>query len=655
MRFPARRTVARCGGAAALLLGTLWVAAKFVWPYPAARLAPESAQSRRFADCRGRDLRHLALPGGTRGTWVPLAEAGPWLAAATVAIEDHRFRWHPGIDPLAVVRAAAGNLVSGRITGGGSTLAQQLARLLRGETRRGSWTAKLAEAWDAWRLERRLGKEAILEQYLNRAPYGSQCTGIGSAAELFFGKRPDRLSLAEAALLAGLTRAPDAYSPYRHPEAARARRQTVLRRMHELGVITDEDFARALAEPVALQPERMPWHAPHFLAALADGTFGPLPAGLGTVTTTLDLDLQQAAEGLVRSHLARLQAHNARQAAVIVLELPRGEVRAWVGSSDFFSTSQVDGVLARRQPGSALKPFTYALAFAAGRTPADLVADVPITGLPDGFSPENYDRAYHGPVRLREALACSYNIPAVRVLKDYVTVGRLLAFLRAAGFASLDRPAEHYGLALTLGAGEVTLRELAQGYGLLACGGRAVRAQALPVPAAAAGEQLLPEECVAQITTILGDRTARAREFGSAGALHLPFAVAVKTGTSKDFRDNWCIGYTPRHVVAVWVGNFDGEPMRDCSGITGAAPLWQAVMRLAGSGDGAFPLSSALQPAEICPLSGMRPGPACPGTVREWLRAGTLPAAVCTFHRSTPGGTVEDIPPAYRPDGFRTR
>ena len=549
LRFPAaltawcrravvRRTVAAVLTGLVLFGGAVYVAARSLWPYPVARLAPENTVSRRFLDRHGRDLRVLALPDGTKGDWVALAEMGPWLPLATLAIEDHRFFWHPGIDPLATVRAALGNIVSGRVVAGGSTISQQLARLLRGDTTRGSWRLKLSEAWDALRLERAVDKRTILEQYLNRAPYGSQCRGVRPAAALYFGKSPDKLSPGEAAMLAGLTRAPDAYSPYAHPDRARARRDTVLARMRDLAYLNGEEYARAAGESLAVQPARSVWRAPHFLAALANGRLDTLPVGSAPVRTTLDLDVQTAAEGLLRSHLRSLERHNAHQAALVVLDAQSGDILAWVGSPDFFAGSQVDGVLARRQPGSALKPFTYALAFAAGRTPADLVADVPITGLADGFSPENYDREYHGPVRMREALACSYNIPAVRTLKDYVTTGRLLEFLRGAGCASLDRPAGHYGLALTLGAGEVTLLELARAYALLARGGRILSARALTATPVAAGATLLPVEAAALVTSILSDENARVREFGHSSALRLAFPAAVKTGTSKDYRDN---------------------------------------------------------------------------------------------------------------------
>jgi penicillin-binding protein 1C len=656
---------------------TFFAVAVRVCPYPEEALAPSTQVSRRYMDRNGRDLRVTVTAEGSRALWCEAEAMGPWIAAATVAIEDHRFASHPGVDVVGITRAAGRNVVFGGVREGGSTVTQQLARLIRPELRRlPGWRRKLHEWWDAVRIERQISKSEILVQYLNRAPYGNRVTGIAAAAALYFGKTPDRLTLAEAALLAGVPQAPDRLSPYRRPELARARQKRILNRMRDLGYITAIDHERATAEKLVFRAPRPVYHAPHFLAALEAGHAGILPEETTEVTTTIDLDLQTEVEELLRSHLVELAdapsnadirvgggtasnpgAARASEAAAVVLDARSGAILAWAGSRDFFHSSQVDGVTALRQPGSTLKPFTYALALEDGMTPADLIADIPIDDNPDGYRPENFDRSHHGAVRLREALACSYNIPAVRVLRDRVGPERLLALLREAGCSSLNRDAAHYGLALTLGAGEIRLLDLAAAYAMLARGGTSIKPHGIgigdDVVDASSGRPLLSRDAAAQITSILSDDAARSPAFGDGGPLAFSFPAAAKTGTSKDFRDNWAVGYTPRHVVAVWVGNFDGAPMRGVSGVTGAGPLMHAILEQVGANDGPFEAPSGLARARVCPLSGMMPGAACPDGIEEWFRPGTEPADVCTFHRARDGRTIVEIPAGFRTDGFR--
>lgn len=623
--------IIKLSAAAPVLLLFAAMGAAMLCPYPASRLAKIPRQSIRFTDRNGRDLRVTTGDDAERVLWCDLDAMGPWVAQATVAIEDHRFHLHPGVDPAGIMRAAWTDIVAGRAAAGGSTLTQQLARLVRPELKRlPGWKRKMIEAWDAVRIERTLSKDEILEQYLNRAPYGNRTVGIRAAAEMYFGKSPDRLTLGEAAMLAGLPQAPDALSPYAHLDKAIRRQRIVLRRLRALGLIEEDAYTRAVGESIALRPFRAEYHAPQFVNAAREGIFGDVP-GTPEIATTLDFPLQSEVEELVRNHLARLSGKRATEAAVVVMDARTGEILAYAGSSDFFGKSQVDGALALRQPGSALKPFTYALALENGHAPSELIPDVPLDDAADGFSPENFDRSFHGPVRMREALACSLNIPAVRVLRDDVGTARLLEFLRAAGFACLDRDAEHYGLALTLGAGEVRLLDLARAYAMLARGGVTVTPRAWSIDGAD-GARILSPEAAAQITSILSDDIARRPSFGRNSALAFPFPVAAKTGTSKDFRDNWAVGYTPRHVVAVWVGNFDSSSMIDCSGVTGAAPLMHEIMMRVGENDGPFEIPSTLVRAEVCPLSGELPGPNCPGRTVELFRVGRIPKTVCSMH-----------------------
>ncbi len=651
-RFKALRPLRAMAWLAAAAVILAWGLIAFI-PYPAERLDPARVSSRRFVDRNGEDLRIVPTGSGARLEWTGIDEMGPWIGPATVAIEDHRFESHGGIDPLGLARAVVTNLVERRLVAGGSTITQQLAKNLLPADRRGRTLArKIAETWDALRLERRLSKRQILEQYLNRVSYGSRAQGVTAAARQYFGKSPDRLTLSEAALLAGLPQAPANLSPYRHPERAQARQRLVLRRMRETGMISEADFRRALAEPLAYAAPEPVFRAEHFIGSIERGEFGAVPDG-AEVRTTIDLALQTSAEGILRRHVERLAEKRVTQAAAVILDAEDGSILAWVGSTGFFDGSQVDGVTSLRQPGSTLKPFTYALAFERGMTGADLLADVPMEDCPDGYQPRNYDRDFHGPVRAREALACSYNVPAVRVLKDRVGVPALLEFLRRAGMTCLDREASHYGLALTLGAGEVRLLDLARAYGMLARGGRALEARAFLDRDPAEGERLLPEESAAQVVSILSDDNARRPAFGSGGPLSFGFPVAAKTGTSKDFRDNWTVGFTPRHVVAVWVGNFDGAPMRGVTGITGAAPLFHDLISLVGRGDGSFVVPDGLVEVEVCALSGSRPGPGCAACARELVPARAVPSEACGFHVVSGDRVATVIPAAYRPDGFR--
>jgi penicillin-binding protein 1C len=364
--------------------------------------------------------------------------------------------------------------------------------------------------------------------------------------------------------------------------------------------------------------------------------------------TTLDSALQREIEALVKDASQRLRAYDATAAAAIVVDNASGDVLAYVGAPDFFSAQalgQNDGVFALRQPGSTLKPFVYALALERGMTPASLVPDVALHFPSAGgdYAPRNYDGRFHGPIRVREALASSLNVPAV-YLADSLGVPAVLQYLRRLGFDSLSRDAQHYGAALALGDGEVHLAALASAYAALANGGmrRPLRfvvaardatgsRHAFAVPA---GEQVIARRAAEQITHILADDVARAASFGRDSALAFPFAAAAKTGTSKGFRDNWAVAYTRERTVAVWVGNFDGRPLRGSSGITGAGPLLHATLQAAMRGVTSQPLvdAGAYATREICPLSGLLPSDACPHRVIERFTVDQAPSTSCDMH-----------------------
>lgn len=639
-------------------------------------------------DRYGRLLYEMPARDGGRHTPVPLAEIPTWLKLATIAVEDASFYRNPGVDLRGLLRALWINLRGGEVLSGGSTITQQLARnlLLAPEERnRRTLARKVREAVLAWKLSRRYSKDEILELYLNETYYGSMAYGVEAAALTYFGKHVRDLDLAECALLAGLPQAPTAYNPLENLEAARRRQAAVLDLMVRQGFVTPEEARLAKEEDLALASAPFPIRAPHFVMyvrSLLEQQLGRerLEAGGLRIYTTLDLDLNEAVRDIVRSRLARLATcngrvrdcppggHNVRNAAVVVLDPQTGEILAMVGSPDYFSAridGAVNGTTALRQPGSAIKPITYAAAFASREmTAATVVWDVRtafLTREGEPYVPKNYDLQYHGPVRLREALASSYNVVAVKVL-DAIGIERMTDLARDLGITTLDSP--HLGLAVTLGGGEVRLLELAAAYAAFANGGRAVRPLAVlrvedargrvvwSAPSGL-GRQVLDDRVAYLITDILSDETARIPTFGEGSVLELSRPAAVKTGTTTDFRDNWTIGYTPELVAGVWVGNADNEPMWEVSGISGAAPIWHDVMELALKGKPPRPFErpDGLVEAEVCALSGMRPTDACPHRVTELFLPGTEPQEPCNLHlrvaidRATGRPATPDTPP----------
>ena len=631
------------------------------WPLPPGLLDPDGTLSVRILDRDGQLLRELPSRRASRSTSLPQDAPVPGaLRDAFIASEDRRFEWHPGVDPFAVVRAAASNVKAGRVVSGASTLTQQLARLL--VPRRRTLAGKAGEALWALRLTAHLSRDDVLRAYLDRVALGHDLVGVEAAAQAYFGRPARTLSVGQAALLAAVARSPARVDPWRDPEAATRAMQEVLGRMRRVGRLDPELERIASAADLDLVPPAHPFDAPHLVVDLA----GKLEAvGLGRaveVRTTLDPALQRDVERSVRSELAA--DPRLGQAAVLVVDNASGEVLAYLGSADFGNADregQNDGVRARRQPGSALKPFAYGLALASGWTAASVLSDVDLeVGTAGGaWLPRNYDRRQHGPVRLRAALANSYNVPAVE-LTDALGPERVLEVLRQAGFTSLEASAEHYGAGLVLGNGDVSLWELARAYRGLARGGVVEPLRLVRAARAAGGDRLtpaaeltprrfLPRDVVALLTDLLSDESARAPAFGLDNALRLPFAVAAKTGTSRAYVDNWTVGFTRERTVAVWVGNFDGRPMQRVSGITGAGPLFSRVMRRAMAGVRPAPLvdRARFERVRICPLSGHRAGDACPGSYEEVFLPGTAPAEPCPMHRLDEGHPVLALDARY--------
>jgi penicillin-binding protein 1C len=637
---------------------------------PSARLADRWHEGQRITDRKGRLLREIGSELGERGRPVPLEEMGDRIVVATLLSEDKRFFDHDGVDGRAIMRALAQNVKGARIVSGASTVTQQLVKLLdaEGQPRKRTVGGKITEAARAQNLEEKVDKRTILEAYMNRLGYGHGLSGPEAAARGYFGVSSRDLSWAQAAWLAVLPRAPSFLDSYDHPERVRLRQRALIDALRDEGVMSDADHARALAEDVSVLEIDHPFHAPHFVEAVlreAKAEGEPLH---GARVSTLDLALQEDAEGLVRTHLAALAEHGAKNAAVIVIDNAGGEVLAWVGSGSYWDDSiagKVDMVRSRRQPGSTLKPFVYALAFGAGKSAADALADVPTRFSEGGgtYAPGNFDGTFEGPISAREALAGSLNVPAVRLASE-LGEGQLLETLRALGMESLDKDARHYGLSLALGTGEVTLRELAGAYVALARGGDKIPltiavndASRLGQPAR--GTRVLDAGVAALVTESLSDPLARVRGLHGRGPFDIGFPVAVKTGTSSGHRDTWCVGYTRERTVAAWVGNADGAPTRELTGASGAGPLFADVMRRAMEEAGArAPLweEGLLEVAEVCPLSGKVAGPACAEHASRHFVAGHGPKETCDMHvraSALPDARAGEAPFRCDPRGAR--
>ncbi len=658
-------------GALALALAYAALYAAPLPPPPAPRPLPESTK---ILDAGGRVLYDSAGPDDARYTYLSLDDMPARLRQAVIATEDASFYDNPGIDPKAIVRAALTDVRHGEARSGGSTITQQLARNLyfdQPERSSPSPLRKVREALLALRLDRSLSKDEVLEQYLNRVYFGNLAYGVEAASRTYFGKGARDLDLAESALLAGLLQSPSGYDPFTRLDAARARQVTVLSRMDDAGYISREEAAAAAAEPLALNRTPFPIEAPHFVAwvrELLPGLVGEDAVARGglRVYTTLDLGLQRSAQEAVTRHVAALTDHNVTDGAAVVIDPATGAVRAMVGSADYFDAS-IDGAfnvaLAERQPGSSIKPVVYAAALESGFTPASQLLDVPATlqtRLGEPYAPNNYDLTFHGLVPLREALASSYNVPAVRVLAA-VGVERAVDLGRRMGLTSFTDPSR-YDLSLTLGGGEVRLLDLTAAYAAFAAGGVRVDpvavsrvedadGRALYEAPAPARERVISAQTAYLISDILSDNDARAPGFGYNSPLHLDRPAAAKTGTTSDFRDNWTVGYTPDLVVGVWIGNADNTPMRNVSGVEGAAPIWRDVMNAALAGRPARPFAEpdGIEHAAVCLPSGLLPTPACQRRSVEAFAAGTVPVAYDDYYRALAVCDATGVPQARLP------
>jgi penicillin-binding protein 1C len=622
----------------AFLLLLIGGAGLWILPAPHALRDPDIQTPLKILDRHGALLYEARDPQGGDSHPLPFKKVPETFIHAILASEDRSFYEHHGVSAKAIARALWQNITAGRRVSGASTITQQLVRIRMGFTKRG-YITKLQEAWYATKLERALSKDDILEAYINSAYFGHQAYGLHSAARTYFGKSVGELSLSEAAFLAGLVQSPSAYNPFKYMDRAKTRQKNVLTAMQDAGLLSEEQAKDATSQSIRLAPDRTLIRAPHFVFWVLE-QLSEEEKQRSSIRTTLDLHLQQEAERIVSQQMEQLKDKNVTSAAVVVLDAKTSEILAMVGSADYFDEENdgaVNVTVAQRQPGSALKPFTYALALEKGDTAATTVADIEtqfFTQEGNPYIPRNYDYGYHGLVRYREALANSYNIAAVRVLEK-VGVQNLLSFLQRAGISTLIQTPEHYGIALTLGDGEVKLLELASAYGVFAREGKTMTPRFRLEDRSLEGEKILSAETTWLISNILSDSEARIPEFGEDNPLNFPFPVAAKTGTTRNSRDNWTVGYTPDRIVGVWVGNADNTPMKGTSGVTGAGPVFHDVFLAAQQGKemSIFRRPENIESLEICRLSGMLPSPLCPKTIREWFVRGTEPKQQDNMHQ----------------------
>ena len=588
--------------------------------------SPEQLSNRDIASAtkiydRNGDLLYDIYKNENR-TPIKLAEIPNVVKQSTIAIEDKDFYKHQGFAPLGIIRSIFELIVYRQIEGGGSTLTQQLVKnaLLSPER---TAIRKLKEFILAIQVERAYSKDQILEMYLNEIPYGGTAYGIEAAANLYFGKHAKDLNLAEASLLAGLPQRPSVYSPYgTHPELSKERQAEVLRRMTEDGYITKDQAEAAKEEELSYRTAQneLGFKAPHFVLYVKQKLieqYGDKMVEQGglKVTTTLDNKLQEETQKIVKDEVEKLGSYKVGNGAAVILDPKTGQILTMVGSRDYFEKSSPEGCvegktctfepnvnasLSLRQPGSATKPITYSAALQKGYTPASVLLDVK-TDFPGGdqptYTPENYDGQWHGPVQIRYALGNSFNIPAVKTLA-LVGVKNVMDLGYRMGLSTWEPTQENVdnaGLSLTLGGREVRLLDLSSAFGVLANKGvkqepvsilkvEDSKGKTLYEYKESGGVKILDEGIAFIISNILSDNGARSQAFGSNSVLNIPGkTVAVKTGTTDEKRDNWTIGFTPSYVVGVWVGNNNNEKMNPAiaSGVTGASPIWQKIMKVA--------------------------------------------------------------------------
>jgi 1A family penicillin-binding protein len=628
----------------------------------------ETFKTAQLYDRKGRLLWEFFDPDAGRRTVVPLTEISQYLIDATLAAEDAHFYSNPGIEPRGIVRALYQNLSEQEIVSGASTITQQLVKnVLIPEDERYQQTPsrKIREALLAYQITQKLSKSQILALYLNEIFYGNQAYGVEAASQSYFGKRARDLTLAEASMLAGLPQSPAVYNPLQNPVAAKARQAYVLEQMVRHGFITEAEANEAQQAELRYQPQKRPFLAPHWAVYIRSqieekyGTRVLYQNGL-KVYTSLDYDLQVRMEEVAKANEPILAQRDAENTSIVVMNPRTGEILAMVGSMDYWNTNiegQVNVALSERQPGSTIKPLVYLSSFAKGWVPSTTIMDEKISiqdELGRTWTPENYDKRFHGNVTARNALGNSLNIPAVKTIQ-FAGVESVAELARRMGISTWT-PNRPLGLAMSLGGAEVRPVDITAAYTVLANNGLRIppvsitkitdaegnTVEEYKVPQ---GEQVVDPRYAYMITNILSDNRARLITFGPNSILNMPRPAAVKTGTTDSYRDTWTIGYTPNLTVGVWVGNTDSRPMKEVLSSMSAGKVWRESM------------DAAIDFLQVAPEEFQRPaglvdvqvcGPT--GCTADLFPAESVPrGARIVQPGSTPSAAPAAVPPAPRP------
>uniref|UniRef100_A0A7V0Z3V1 peptidoglycan glycosyltransferase n=1 Tax=candidate division WOR-3 bacterium TaxID=2052148 RepID=A0A7V0Z3V1_UNCW3 len=583
-------------------------------------------------DRNGILLRMVVSKDYKTSLWMPLNKISPEIIKATIIKEDKRFFLHKGIDVIALCRAIKEQLVNRKIISGGSTLTMQVAKIVLNHKKR-TVLNKIIEILYALKLELYLRKEKILEIYLNRAPYGYENYGVEAASQFYFEKSANQLSLSESCILSAIPKSPNFLNPLKNYEKIRWARNKILNELIANRLIDSTGYINAINEPIKIDKKKIIFRAPHFVDFILGQNIDFKSSNIGS---TIDINLQENVEKMLFTSINTLKKYNVNQGAVVVMDTKTGDILAMVGSRDYFDEKegQVNGCLSLRQPGSSIKPFLYLLALSSG-IPMNYLMNDTITEfkLSNGtiYAPRNFGDKYHRLVRAREALGSSFNVTAVHIL-DKLGIENFYNFLIKLHFTSILKQPDFYGLSLSLGGVEVKLLELANAYRAIANKGVWTDYKFIKSSREKIGERVFSEEVAYIITDVLSDNSSRIKAFGDDSPLNLPFPCAVKTGTTKNFKDNWCVGFTEKYTVGVWVGNFDGSPMNGVSGISGAAPLFRDIMieLHRNKYPKTFESPKSLIQLKICAKTGLIPGKNC-SVVEEFFVLGTEPKDTCNY------------------------
>jgi len=589
-----------------------------------------------FYDRSGKELRTYFSSEETYSRSCKLSEISPHFLRAIVLIEDKNFYEHKGVVLSSLFRAIWQNIKGGDVVSGGSTITMQLTKAVYYHRSRNIFN-KVSEIFSALRFEMHLSKPEILEAYINRLPFSNMIHGVNDASRFYFGKAPSQLSLNQAIYLALIPKSPARFNPNRNLGPLTKRWEKILEIFKRNNYISEDEYMRAKSEGIEFQVTQPPFLAPHFIELVKERfKDNSLPE---KVYTTLDYQVQKDMEGLIREHLVRLQRYRVKSAAAVVIDNRLHQVIGFVGSPDYFdkdNAGTVNLATAMRQPGSTLKPFVYALALEKGYTPSTILPDIkfPARG---GFFPQDHDGREHGPLRLRVALACSYNIPAFYLAMKLKPV-EVIDKLQQLGFKYLKSDPGFYGETIALGSGEVTLLDLVCAYSAFANKG-IVYSPGFTMSDTISSRQVIDPHVSFLLFDILSDPSARFASFGYDSSMNLPFPVAVKTGTSKGFRDKWAIGVNSWYTIGVWIGNPEGENMADMSNV-GSAPTIMRDIFLSVQKDwtqGGLEMPNGIVRRTVCALSGELASPLCPDTVDEYFDERHLPSGSCSWHRNEDG------------------